>query len=403
MAALVLSIGCYAQDMIVKKDGSIIQAKVSEIGTSEVKYKKWSNQDGPSYAIAKSEILAINYQNGDKDTFSDAQPITTQEPSEQNEPKLIERPVASNNLEVISRYIKNIGFKKTPSKIGKPVSRAVGVFAFSENSVLSNEDIEIEFAISNSTSPATTPIGILYYKKNEHLVFRYCIKIRNKTDKVLYFDLANCTRTNNKTGESYSFYDGETVSVSHGNTSGIGLGAGTSLGIIGVGTGFGTSTTNSTSRSYSQERIVSIPPHGMKIIRDFKLAKIKSEKVEIVARGEELYFGYSWPDKEIWGGIQYQQHSIAKDIVREGEVLNFSFAESPLVLEYIFTYSNVPDFSTYSVVKSNLYMRSLLGYEYSRTYIYNSWLNIKWNIKPFIENFSGYDENTILGPINIGN
>ena len=58
-----------AQDLIVKKDGSVIQAKVTKIGTSEVEYKKWSNQDGPQYSIAVADILAINYQNGEKETF----------------------------------------------------------------------------------------------------------------------------------------------------------------------------------------------------------------------------------------------------------------------------------------------------------------------------------------------
>lgn len=56
----------FAQDLIVKKDGSVIQAKVTKVGTSEVEYKKWSNQDGPQYSIEIGDILAINYKNGDK-------------------------------------------------------------------------------------------------------------------------------------------------------------------------------------------------------------------------------------------------------------------------------------------------------------------------------------------------
>ena len=42
-----------AQDLIVKKDGSVIQAKVTKVGTSEVEYKKWINQDGPQYFQGK--------------------------------------------------------------------------------------------------------------------------------------------------------------------------------------------------------------------------------------------------------------------------------------------------------------------------------------------------------------
>lgn len=66
-SALIVS----AQDVIVKKDGSTILSKVIEIGTTEVKYKKWNNQNGPNYTIAKSDVQAINYENGEKETFGE--------------------------------------------------------------------------------------------------------------------------------------------------------------------------------------------------------------------------------------------------------------------------------------------------------------------------------------------
>lgn len=62
----------FAQDVIVKKDGSTILSKVVEVGSTEVKYKKFSNQNGPTYTITKAEIQAINYENGEKDTFTGA-------------------------------------------------------------------------------------------------------------------------------------------------------------------------------------------------------------------------------------------------------------------------------------------------------------------------------------------
>lgn len=62
-----------AQDVIVKKDGSTILSKVVEIGTTEIKYKKWNNQDGPMYTITKAEVQSINYENGEKETFSEVE------------------------------------------------------------------------------------------------------------------------------------------------------------------------------------------------------------------------------------------------------------------------------------------------------------------------------------------
>lgn len=397
----VLFLACitaFAQDMIVRRDGSIIQSKVLEIGTSEVKYKKWSNPDGPSYSIAKSDILAINYQNGGKDKFEDEGSPTTQEKSSSQGPILVERAIADNNSELISKYNKSLKFKETPQKIGKPCS-AIGVFVFSDMSVLSNEDIEIEFAISKSTSPATGAGGFpIYFKNGEHLVYRYSIKVRNKTDKILYFDLANCTRTNNKMGESYSFFTDESVSVSKGSSSGVGIGIGGLFGNVGLGISGGTQT--SVTKSYSQNRIVSIPPHGASIIRDFKLLQIKSGHIEIISRGEELYFGYkngdAWSGGS-WGGTQSQEHGMPWGIVSENEILEYSYENSPLVLDYVFTYSDVLDFSTYTMVKSNLFLKELIGFKNMD----GGWLNVKYNSTPNVSRFDGYDENTILGPIII--
>lgn len=65
-----LAANAFAQDVIVKKDGSTIMSKVLEIGTHEIKYKKFSNQEGPTYTIASSDVLAINYEKGGKESFS---------------------------------------------------------------------------------------------------------------------------------------------------------------------------------------------------------------------------------------------------------------------------------------------------------------------------------------------
>ena len=68
---LLCSASISAQDIIVKKDGSTILSKVIEIGSTEIKYKKFSNLNGPTYSITKVEILSINYENGEKESFDD--------------------------------------------------------------------------------------------------------------------------------------------------------------------------------------------------------------------------------------------------------------------------------------------------------------------------------------------
>lgn len=61
----------YSQDIITTKKGEDIEAKVLEINTSEVKYKKANVKDSPTYTLLKSDILLIRYENGTKDIFSE--------------------------------------------------------------------------------------------------------------------------------------------------------------------------------------------------------------------------------------------------------------------------------------------------------------------------------------------
>ena len=60
----------FAQDIIVKKDGQEIESKVTEIGTDEIKYKKYSNLEGPIYSINKDELVFIKFKNGEKEVFT---------------------------------------------------------------------------------------------------------------------------------------------------------------------------------------------------------------------------------------------------------------------------------------------------------------------------------------------
>ena len=57
---LFLTTKSFAQDIIVKPDGTIIKSKVLEVGLDEVKYKKSSNLKGPVYTLSKKEILKYN-------------------------------------------------------------------------------------------------------------------------------------------------------------------------------------------------------------------------------------------------------------------------------------------------------------------------------------------------------
>jgi len=61
---------CFSQDIIILKNGDEIKSKVLEINTSEIKYKKFDNADGPTFTMAKQDVFMIKYPNGSKDVFN---------------------------------------------------------------------------------------------------------------------------------------------------------------------------------------------------------------------------------------------------------------------------------------------------------------------------------------------
>jgi hypothetical protein len=54
-----------------------VEAKVLEIDQETVKYKKFSNQDGPTYNLTKAEIHKIKYENGEEETFKNSALVNT--------------------------------------------------------------------------------------------------------------------------------------------------------------------------------------------------------------------------------------------------------------------------------------------------------------------------------------
>ncbi|MCL2180603.1 MAG: hypothetical protein FWB83_05700 [Treponema sp.] len=60
----------YAQDMIILRDGSIIEAKVTELSNSEIRYLRFNHLDGPVIVIPRNNVLSIRYENGTVEIIS---------------------------------------------------------------------------------------------------------------------------------------------------------------------------------------------------------------------------------------------------------------------------------------------------------------------------------------------
>ncbi len=62
-------------DLIILQDGSEIEAKVLEVSSENISYKKCNFQDGPTYVVVRKDIFLIKYKDGTKELMSDAKVI----------------------------------------------------------------------------------------------------------------------------------------------------------------------------------------------------------------------------------------------------------------------------------------------------------------------------------------
>jgi len=364
----------FAQDVIVKKDGSTILAKVLEVSIDNIKYKKHSNQNGPTYTIAKSEILVINYENGEKDNFSNVNDYKSQ--SNNQVSRLINKPADKRNAEIISLYNRYYNPSQKVKKKNKPTDYYLLIFGIKSTSIMSNEDIEMKFV----REEVKRPHGGKYET--------YVISLTNKTNKTIYIDKGNCFKLYNN-GEFLCYFDNtEQMTVNMGGGSGASLGLGSVAGALGIGgtvghlasgVNVGGGTSHSVSTTYSQQRIIAIPPHGNRNLTNEKWVMTKEAGIFTDSEYAKIESAESLDIKD----EESSKLELKREMLKRGEVLVYKEYESPWKREYIITYSTDDTFNTYSTIKAELFLHEVIGYQ-------QMWLN--YNIRKCIEDFN---ENTI--------
>lgn len=69
VSALLINFLCFSQDILTYKNGDEAKVKVIEVTSSEVKFKKADNINGPLYTILKADLFMIVFENGTKELF----------------------------------------------------------------------------------------------------------------------------------------------------------------------------------------------------------------------------------------------------------------------------------------------------------------------------------------------
>lgn len=340
-----------AQDVVVKKDGSTILAKVLEVNQDNIKYKKFSNQNGPTYSINLSDVMSVNYENGDKDMFDQVKTNTNEETDlKSSAPQFVEATPAANNQDLISLYNKEVKINSDVPN-DKDASYCTPILGVASTSIMSTDEVEVRIVPQ-----------IIYQKTDWDYHLRYAIELTNKTDKLLYIDLVNSFRINID-GKSESYYSQETTTVSNTSSSGGGLNLGAVTSALGIGGALGTlaggvsvggSSQGGVSTTYINNRIQTIAPYSKQFLSEYKEVNVKGDKWKRLSDIEhfELCFG-------------------KRGIVKKNNVVAFSEKDSPYTAGLLITYTTDSNFRKYSTLKVNLFVRNVVGSKWDNYGMHN--------------------------------
>lgn len=335
-----------AQDLIVKKSGEVLTVYNIDIAERWVYYTADTTEDAELKRIAREEVFSVKLAGGDMQMIGAAQSAQTPAPKAEepkaeiaeSAPKIITRKVADNNAALIAQYNRShiTGFeKKEPSD--KQVNSGIAVIQVGSESVLSNEDLEV------STE-------IIVDNQQWEWITGYRIYLRNKTNRVIYVDLANTFRIANN-GSSKVYFDGEQVTETKGGSTGGAINLGAITGAVGIGGTVGTIASGvnvggqnqkSTSQTFGNQRILAIPPMG-KVALPPHYRAAKKEVVE-----EYDSFKIDLPE--------------AQFPLQRWHIYNFEEADSPWKNHFIVTYSHEADFKNYADIKFSFYVSQLIGH-----------------------------------------
>lgn len=215
-----------------------------------------------------------------------------------------------NNQKVIKRYNYYSHRGASPSSTGRAIGYTA-VFGVKRNSIMSTEDVEVNVVKRWVQDAAVDDMeNRLYF-----------VEIKNKTNKPLYIDKSHCYRIYHD-GRKYCYYDPERDDTS------------------------------------LVQRVIVIPPHSKKNLSDYRAILTKKgpfPELKIIDYPEDFHW-----DAKVAG--------ICEGFLSDYEVRSFTEDNSPYYRSFEITYSKDADFSTYSLLTINFYMRQLIGCFYPELY-----------------------------------
>lgn len=256
--------------------------------------------------------------------------------------------------------------EKQKKKIGKKaVTDASAIYGIKTNTIVSNEDIELNFILG--TAHKKRPSGFRWLERKYGIDQTIMVNIRNKSSKTIYIDLGNTFYV--CAGQSICYYAPSSTATTHGSQSGGSINLGAVAGALGIGGVAGTlangvnvgggSSNSNTNTTYSQ-RVIAVPPMASINLPPqymFGNESMRRTETKVITKGLQVsassYYGS-------FIGAYFPKDS-AKGPMLFGDRYKYSEENSPLQVSNILAYSFEEDCSSLKSITSSLYLRELIG------------------------------------------
>lgn len=375
-----------AQDMLVTNEGKSMTIYNLEISDQSIFFQLSDKVDAPLQKMLKKDVLIIKKADGTKLDLNALQTETTNQvpqPAEKEEagivyvtPETLSPEAKAANDALIAKYNQPVKLQVLKEKrIGKDAGTALAVFGIKENSVLSNEDIEISITMGSMyySEKKGSEFDIAHKETNGyHPALQFSIK--NKTNRTIYIDLGNTFYIS--MGQSTCFYTPSLTTTTSSSSSGgsVNLGAvagaldiGGVAGTLANGINVGGGTANGTTNTIYAQRVIPVAPMGN------------------VTLDAQYMFGKE--DKLLCKGLTYFRYCgvLHVDFAKSSPMLigdHYSYHEnsSPVNLSFIISYSKNEDCHNLKTQTANFFLRDLCGYWEKKDVTTNHDLNVKFYI-----------------------
>ena len=323
VAAFMATVFAKAQETLITTDGEVMMVYIDDIGSTTIYYKTVDSANSQLQRIDKSKVYMIKRADGTKYDLGDTQ-TPAQQASTPAQPmnKELSEEAKQRNKELIDALNKAASLPEPAIIKDKNAVFVYATLGVDENSVISNDDIELSY----------TALG------QSHDVV---LTIKNTTNNTIFIDLANTFLISN--GESSPYYVPTAYSSSKSKTGD--ANAGTFAGAMGI---HDYQTNVSTSTVYSQ-RVISIPPMSQKTLNK----KWMFPKCSLICPGVYVNCNNNQILKFYFG---------EECALKQGETFSFTQENSPLKWSLFVTYSYEEGCEATNNVSLNIFMKKVIGY-----------------------------------------